>query len=396
MGSNPVAPSGTATVSSRHRPRRAAPPFRNLGELAQRAGATLAHEIAAFVASGAASERTRRANLQAFDRWSLVPRVLRDVRRVDLRTRLLGERVAAPFFAAPTAYQAAVHPSAERATARALDRAGILGIYSTLSSRSLEEIARAAPTAPRWFQLYLQPRVAASVDLLRRAERSGYRAGVLTVDAPVLGPRDVQAEGGFGLDREAPIGNGPSVRPPLRELRARPGRFEMDGSGEYSWRTFDQLREATDLPLVVKGIVSAQDAREAVRHGAQGIVVSNHGGRQLDRAVATLDALPDVVRAVGSRAEVYLDGGVRRASDVLVALALGARATGLGRPFLWALAAGGERGVTRLLDLLLSELATSLALLGQRSVAEVDRRAVRENRVSSASAGLRDLRDPTD
>lgn len=396
MGSNPVRTSGAPTVTSRHRPRRPAPPFRTLGELEQRAGDALAREAATFVASGSGSERTLRANLRAFDRWSLVPRVLRDVRAVDLRTRLLGQQVAAPFFAAPTAYQAAVHPSAERATARALDRAGILGVYSTLSSRSLEEIARAAPTAPRWFQLYLQPRLAASVDLLRRAERNGYTAGVITVDAPVLGPRDVQAEGGFALDREARVGNGPSVRPPLRELRARPGRFEMDGSGEYSWRTFDRLREATDLPLVVKGIVSAQDAREAVRHGAQGIVVSNHGGRQLDRAVATLDALPDVVRAVGTRAEVYLDGGVRRASDVLVALALGARATGLGRPFLWALAAGGERGVARLIDLLLSELATSLVLLGRRSVPEVDRRAVRENRVSFATAAARDLREPAD
>ena len=367
-------------VTSTARSAKACPPFRSLSDLAEAASAATRGALLEFVESGAGAEWTRRANLAAFDAWSLVPRVLRNVREVDLTTRLLGTPVHAPFFASPTAYQGAVHPAGERATARALGRAGILGVYSTLSSRSLEEIASAAPAAPRWFQLYLQPDLTASEELLRRAERAGYSAAVVTVDAPVLGPRDLQSRGGFALDRPVPVGNGPGIRSPARELVPREKGYALEGGAEYSWDDFERLVKGTDLPLVLKGVLRPEDAREAVRRGAKGLLVSNHGGRQLDRALPSLDALPDVVEAIGSRAEVYLDGGVRRAPDILIARALGARAAGLGRPILWALAVGGERGVERLARLLSSELATSLLLLGRRSIAEVDRTAVRENR----------------
>ncbi len=373
------------------RPRRP-PPFATISELEGVAARRTAPGVWEYVTTGAGDETTLRANREAFDRWALVPRALRNIRSVNLSTDLLGATVAAPFFAAPTARHGAIHRGGERATARALARAGLLGVYSTLSSRSLEEIASASGTAPRWFQLYLQPDLDGSIDLVRRAERAGFSALVVTVDAPILGHRDTQVRGKFAIFDQVPFGNGPHVRTPARQVDRRSGRFLVDGIADYTWETVDRLRDATDLPLVIKGILDPDDARAAVRHGARAVVVSNHGGRQLDRAVAALDALPDVVRAVGHRAEVLMDGGVRRASDILVALALGARATGLGRPVLWALAAGGEDGIARLVDLLENELAISLVLLGRGSVAEVDRSAVRKSSPELPTKGPRGSR----
>jgi 4-hydroxymandelate oxidase len=357
--------------------RTAGPGFRTLAELEQRGVARLAPAVRDYVETGAGGEKTRTANEAAFDAWSLVPRVLEDVRAVDLATAVLDHRLPVPFFAAPTAYHGAIHPDGERATARALARAGVLGVYSTLSTRALEEIADASGAAPRWFQLYPQPELDASLAMVRRAERSGFSAVVVTVDAPVLGVRDTQARRGFAIVGSLPLGNGREVRTPGRGMKGRNGHYSMEGVGEYSWAMFDQVVESTDLPVVIKGVLSPVDAQTAIEHGARGIVVSNHGGRQLDRSVPALVALPDVVKAVGRRAEVYLDGSVRRGPDVLVAAALGARACGLGRPVLWALAAGGERGVARLLELLSEEIAVSLALLGRRSMGDVDRTAVR-------------------
>jgi len=244
-------------------------------------------------------------------------------------------------------------------------------MYSTLSSLSLEEIARAAPEGLRWFQLYLQPEFAGTRRLVERAEKAGYRAVVLTADVPVLGVRDRQAEAGFAIDSSEPIGNGPEVVPPARGPTPTAAGFSLRADGSASWEIVDRLREVTDLPIVVKGVLTASDAREAVRHGACGIVVSNHGGRQLDHVAASLDALPEVVAAVGSDAEVYLDGGVRRGTDVLVALATGARAVGLGRPVLWVLAAGGAAGVSRFLEVLAEEFATAMALTGCGSLSEI-------------------------
>ena len=350
--------------------------FRTLSDLEQVAARRTAPEVWEYVQTGAGADRTQRGNREAFDRWSLLPRVLKDVQSVDLRVKVQGEEVAAPIFAAPTAYHGAIVPAGERATARAFARAGLLGVYSTLSSRSLEEIGEAAGPAPHWFQLYLQPEIARSIRLVGRAERAGFSALVVTVDAPMLGARDLQAQGGFAIVGTQPLGNGAGVRTPGRAMTRKGNRWVLEGVGEYSWRALDKVRAATDLPLIVKGVLTAADARAAVAHGASGIVVSNHGGRQLDRAVPALDALPSIVKAVGSRTEVYFDGGVRRASDLLIAHALGARSVGLGRPVLWALAAGGERGVSRLLELLLGELATSMVLLGCRSMSEVGRATV--------------------
>ena len=352
-------------------------PFRTLGDLERAAERRAKPDVWGYIAGGAGAERTVAANRAALDRWALVPRVLRRLGAVELATSFLGQEVAAPFFVAPTAYHRQVHPGGERATARAAGRLGILGVYSTLSSDALEAIASAAGAAPRWFQLYLQPEFRASVELLRRAERAGYSAVVVTVDAPVLGSRDRQGRSGFAVARSIRVGNGPAVASPPRSPPWSGGRYALDRAPDESWQTLERLGRATSLPLVVKGILGPEDARQAVRRGARGVLVSNHGGRQLDRAAASLEALPEVVAAVGARAEVYVDGGFRRGSDLLVALALGARGVGLGRPILWALAAGGSAGVDRYLRLLGGELANALLLLGRSSVREVRREDVR-------------------
>ena len=302
--------------------------------------------------------------------------MLAGIETIDLSTTVLGEPVRSPIFIAPTAYHGALHPDGEIGTARAAGGAGLLAMFSTLSSLPLEAIAAAEPRGPRWFQLYLQPEFAGSRALVERAERAGFSAIVLTVDVPVLGVRDRQARAGFAIESSVPIGNGPGVVPPARAPARTAHGYALRPDGAAGWAVLDRLREVTALPLVVKGILTAADAEEAARHGARAVIVSNHGGRQLDRAPAALDALPEVVEAVGDRLEVYLDGGVRRGSDVEIALALGARAVGLGRPVLWALAAGGEAGVARLLGLLEEEFATAMVLTGCRRISEVSRELV--------------------
>jgi 4-hydroxymandelate oxidase len=356
--------------------RRAPSSFRTLAEVEQQGRAALGPAVRGYVEGGAAEETTLRENRAAFDRWTLLPRVLEEAEEIDLSTTLLGTKVAAPFFLAPTAYQRKIHPAGERGMARAAAKAGILAVFSTLSSDPLEAIAAAEPAGPRWFQLYAQPDPEATLALARRAESAGFSAIVLTADTPLLGSRDRQGQSGFAIASPVPTGNGPHVVSPPRPFTGKGPRYRWASPNRPSWWLLGQIHATTRVPLVVKGILTPVDARLAVERGARAIVVSNHGGRQLDRVPAALDALPAIVEAVGNRAEVYVDGGARRGSDILIALALGARAVGLGRPALWALAAGGEAGVERFLELLSAELATALALLGRRSVAGVDRSAV--------------------
>lgn len=356
--------------------RRRPVPFRTLGDLEGAARRAVDDEVWDYIQGGSGAERTARANEAAFARWALLPEVLRDVRSVDLRTSLLGQVVSAPFFLAPTAYHRQVHPEGERATAAAAAGLGVLGVYSTLSSDSLEAIAATAGRGPRWFQLYPQADPDVSLGLARRAERARYSALVVTVDAPLLGSRDRQGRTGFALERAVPIGNGSNVRTPPRGPTWEGGTYGLAGAGALSWQTLGEIRRATSLPLVVKGVLTAKDALRAIEAGAKAVIVSNHGGRQLDLAAASLDVLPPIVQAVRGKAEVYLDGGVRRGSDIVVALALGARAVGVGRPALWALAAGGRAGVDRFLRMLGTELANSLVLVGRSSVRDVDRSLV--------------------
>jgi 4-hydroxymandelate oxidase len=351
--------------------------FRTLGELEETAGRRCSPAVWGYIQGGAGEERTVQRNRDAFGRWALRPRVLAGLSEIDLSTRMLRDAVSVPFYLAPTAYQGMVHPDGERGTARAASAARVLSMVSTLTSDSLEQIAAASPGGPRWFQLYLQPEFSVTQRLIERAERAGYTALVVTADAPLLAVRDRQRRSGFALDDAIPLGNGPDVRPPARELASKGGgKFAVREEATVGWEILDQLRRVTKLPLVVKGILSAEDARLAVSHGAQAVIVSNHGGRQLDGAAAPLDVLPEVVAAVGTSAEVYLDGGIRRANDVLTALALGARAVGLGRPVLWALAVDGSTGVARLLDLLTIELASVMLFTGRGSISQVDRSLV--------------------
>jgi 4-hydroxymandelate oxidase len=346
--------------------------FQTLTDLREIAEHRLSSEVWAYVEGGAGEEYTLQENHAAFHRWRLRPDQLAGIGDVDLRTTLLGRAVASPVYVAPTAYHALVHPAAEAATARAASSAGVLAMYSTLSSKSLEEIAMAAPEGPRWFQLYLQPEFSATRELVERAEKAGYSAIVLTVDAPVLGPRDRQTREGVAIRSPVPVGNGTHIVPPARGPELKNGVYEFPPDAVVTWDILERLRSITPLPLVVKGILTGADARRAVEGGARAVVVSNHGGRQLDATVPPIDALPEVVNSVGTRAEVYVDGGVRRGSDVLTALALGARGVGVGRPVLWALAAGGEEGVARFLSLLNAELAVSMMLAGRRTVAALD------------------------
>ena len=350
--------------------------FASLSDLEEAAARKLPSDVWSYVEGAAGEGATHRANHEAFDRWVVRPRLLAGVREVDLRTRLLDDSVNAPVFLAPTAYHGLIHPEGEVGTARAAAAAGVVAMFSTLSSRSVEEIGAARPLGPRWFQLYLQPTWAGTERLVRRAERAGFTALVLTADVPVLGVRDAQLKTGFAIDASIPVGSGPGVLPPSRGPERAGATYAVRDAREETWEVVDRLRNTTRLPLVVKGVLTAADARASVRHGARAVVVSNHGGRQLDRVSSSLAALPEVVAAVDGRAEVYLDGGVRRGSDVLIALALGARAVGVGRPVLWALAVGGGRGVARYLSLLATDLATAMVLAGKRSLSEVDRATV--------------------
>lgn len=347
--------------------------FLTLGDLEDAASRKVPEDVWAFVEAGAGEETTVRANRDAFHRQTLKPRSLTGVASLNLNSQLLGAPVSAPFFLAPTAYQGLVHPDAEEATARAAQAGQILAVFSSLSTRSLESISAAAPNGIRWFQLYLQPEFDGTQRLVERAEKAGYRAIVLTVDLPVLGSRDRQIRGKVAVEAPAPMGNGPDVQAPSRTPTPQGDRFVLRSETESTWEVLDRLRAVTRLPIVVKGILCREDARLAADHGAAAVVVSNHGGRQLDGAPAALDVLPEVVEEVGPGVEVYLDSGVRRGSDVVTALAMGARAVGLGRPVLWALATGGEAGVGRLISLLKIDLATVMAVTGRSDVARIDR-----------------------
>jgi isopentenyl diphosphate isomerase/L-lactate dehydrogenase-like FMN-dependent dehydrogenase len=326
-----------------------------------------------YIAGGADDELTMADNRAALRRWRLRPRVLVDVKTVDASTSFLGQPVSLPAGIAPMAFQHFADADAELATARAAAAAGVLFCLSTMSSRALEEVAEAADeagSAPRWFQLYVHRDRRRSEELVRRAAAAGYSAIVLTVDFPVAGNRERDLRNGlpypqaFGNFEVSPAEVTDGV------LAAVIGGFT---DATLSWDDIDWLRGLSDLPIVIKGILSGEDAEQAVERGVAGIVVSNHGGRQLDRLPATIDVLPEVVQAVDGRAEVYLDSGISRGTDVLVALALGARGVFVGRPIFFALGAGGEQGVSRALDLLGAEVRRDMALLGVTDPAQLVR-----------------------
>ncbi|MEK7317263.1 MAG: alpha-hydroxy acid oxidase [Candidatus Eisenbacteria bacterium] len=332
-----------------------------------------------YYAGGAEDERTLARNRAAMERWVLLHRVLVDVTTLDLATTFLGTPVTMPIALAPTAFHKLAHPEGERATARAAGSAGIVMTASTIASTPLEEIAESG-TGPMWFQLYVYKDRELARDLVERAERAGFRALMLTVDTPVLGRRERDFRNGFTLPAGVTMANFDAYGDQLKRWNLPGGMAArihdlMDQS--LTWDAVAWLRSITRLPIILKGIVRADYARRALDAGVDAIVVSNHGGRQLDGGEATILALPDVVEAVAGRLEVYVDGGFQRGSHALKALALGARGVLIGRPYLWGLAAGGEAGVARVLTILRSELSMAMALAGTPRLSDIDRSLVR-------------------
>jgi len=355
----------------------------NIFELEARARERMALQSFDYYASGANDEVTLRANRAAFERLAIAYRVMVDVSRRDLATTVLGMPVAMPMLVAPTAFHCLATPEGEVATARAAGGAGTVMILSTLSTRPVEAVVAAA-SGPVWFQLYVYRDRGATAALVRRAEAAGCRALVLTVDAPLLGRRERDVRNRFRLPPGLAVANmlpeGYGDLPPADADSGLAAYVATLLDPSLSWKDVAWLRSITELPVVVKGIVRPDDALRAAEMGAAGIVVSNHGGRQLDTSPATLDVLPEIADALaahGHAIELFLDGGVRRGTDVLKALALGARAVLLGRAILWGLAADGEAGAAYVLRLLRDELDLAMALAGAPTVKEITRDLVR-------------------
>lgn len=356
----------------------------NLNDFETAAKRRLTPMAFAYIAGGAGDERTMRRNSEAFAGIRLKPRVLVDVSRVDTTVEVLGQTLAHPILLAPTAYHKLVHPEGELATARGAAAAGATLVVSSYSTTAIEDIIEdisdlgdlgRATTQPLWFQLYVHPDRGFTRDLVLRAEAAGCRAICITVDSPVFGARNREARTGFHL----PAGISAVHLEPLGAAAQKAGHVTSDGvyspvtDAALTWKDISWLCSLTKAPVILKGILTAEDARLAIDHGAAGIIVSNHGGRNLDTVPATIEALPGVAEAVDGRITVLLDGGIRRGTDVLKAMALGAKAVLIGRPYVWGLAVGGAAGVSEVVRILRDELRAALALCGISEIARITR-----------------------
>ncbi|HEX3563355.1 MAG TPA: lactate 2-monooxygenase [Solirubrobacterales bacterium] len=352
-------------------------------ELESRARESLDDRAIAYIFGGAGSEDTMRANLDAFRRWRIVPRMLRqDLSVRDLSIELLGTTMPAPVLLAPIGVQTLLHEDGELASARAATAVGLPLITSTASATPMEQIAEAGGDGPRWYQLYWPNDDELAASLVRRAEAAGYSAIVLTVDNYLPGwkPRDLEQAylpflEGIGIAQylSDPVFRAGLEKSPDEDIGAAVGHFlGVFANPNLTWERLEWLRGTTSLPIVLKGILHPDDAREARERGVDGIVVSNHGGRQIDGAIASLDALPAVIDAVGDGMAVLLDSGIRSGADAFKALALGADAVLVGRPYLWGLALDGQNGVETVLRCLLAELDLTMALSGSTRPAEID------------------------
>jgi lactate 2-monooxygenase len=352
-------------------------------DLERRAQEALDDRAVAYIFGGAGSEDTMRANLEAFRRWRIVPRVLqRDLEVRDLSTEVLGTAMPAPVMLAPIGVQTLLHPDGELASARAAAAVGLPMITSTASATPLEEIAEANGDGPRWYQLYWPNDDDVAASIIRRAEAAGYSALVLTVDNYVPGwkPRDLEQAylpflEGIGIAQylSDPVFREGLEKSPEEDMGAAVGHFlGMFANPRLTWERLEWLRDVTSLPIVLKGILHPDDAREARERGVEGIVVSNHGGRQIDGAIASLEALPAVLEEAGEEMSVMLDSGIRSGADAFKALALGADAVLVGRPYLWGLALDGQAGVETVLRCLLAELDLTMALSGFTAVDQIE------------------------
>jgi 4-hydroxymandelate oxidase len=342
--------------------------FLTLSDFEEAARECMPHPVYEFVAAGAGDEVTLLDNQAAFDRIKLRQRVLRDVFAIDTQVELFGSNCPHPILLAPTSLQRLSHPDGEVAAARGAGEAGAIFTLSTSGTATIEECV-AASACPVWFLLYWQSDREFNRDLVARIEARGAKALMITVDTPTFGDRVRRERAGFALPDDLVT---PYYYDRNAGLRKRGSRL----MGRLTWREIEWIRSLTGLPLILKGILDPADAEEAVRIGANGVVVSNHGARNLDTLPATIDALPAVVDQVSGRAGIILDGGIRRGTDVLKSLALGATAVMIGRPYVFALAAAGAAGVARCVTLLKDELETAMALVGRRTIKELDRSAI--------------------
>ncbi|XP_019404630.1 PREDICTED: hydroxyacid oxidase 1 isoform X1 [Crocodylus porosus] len=354
-----------------------------IADFEQHAKEVLPKSVYEYYRSGADDQQTLADNVAAFSRLRLYPRMLRDVSVMDLSTCVLGQNVSMPICVGATAMQCMAHLDGETATARACRSMGTGMMLSSWATSSIEEVAEAAPDGLRWLQLYIYKDREVTKALVQRAEKAGYKGIFVTVDTPLLGKRFDDVRNRFQLP--------PYLR--MKNFETNDLAFSSEkGYGENSglavyvaqaidpsiqWKDVKWLRGLTSLPIVAKGILRADDAKEAVKHGVNGILVSNHGARQLDGVPATIDVLPEIVEAVAGKVEVFLDGGIRKGTDVLKALALGAKAVFIGRPIIWGLVYQGEEGAKEVLQMLKEELHLAMALSGCRSVKEIDRTLVR-------------------
>ena len=345
----------------------------NVADYEARAAELIEPGALGYYAGGAADERTLRRNVEAFAEWELIPRVLVDVSSVDASIELLGASLSMPLMVAPVAFQRGAHPDGEEGMARAAGAAGTTMCLSTIATATPASVAAAAPDTNRWLQLYCFKDRAVTEAILAEAVQSGFTAIALTVDAPKAGRRERDLRTGVKTEASAPavqaaVGSDVPLTP--KEV------FDLVDDS-LDWDDFAALADGCELPVLLKGVMAGADAELAIEAGAAGVIVSNHGGRQLDGVPATIDALPDVADAVAGRVPVLMDGGVRRGGDVLTALALGASAVLVGRPALWGLAVDGEAGAARVLELLKAEIELGLTLLGCRTPTDVTRRHVR-------------------
>ena len=347
----------------------ARPKFANLDELEQQVKQQLDQASYDFVAGGAGSELTLRANREAFQKIAIMPRVLTGIQQVDTSMNLLGQRLSMPIYVTPMANHGLVHPLAEVGSAQGAKKAGTLFVTPTGSNKTMEEVAGAIEDSPRWFQLYFNKDPGVNKQLLQRAEKAGYSAIVLTVDLPVLGIRDRNVRNNFTLPTDLSRPNASSERyiAATRSLQSLTAGIKDD----LSWDDYEWTRKHTVLPVLIKGILSPDDAEEAVRRKVSAIIVSNHGGRQLDTGFGAIEALRPIVERVKGKTRVLFDSGIRRGTDVFKALALGAEAVGVGRPVLWGLALDGADGAAAVLEHLKMELANVMRLAGTARLADI-------------------------
>jgi lactate 2-monooxygenase len=353
-----------------------------VAELEAAAAKILKPEALDYMAGGAGGERTMRANLEAFDNWRIVPRMLRDVSQRDLSVELLGAKLSAPAILGPVGVQELIHPDADLASARAAASLGIPFTLSTLSSRSIEEIAKAMGDATRWFQLYWGKDLEVTASMVQRAEKAGYSAVVVTLDTVMLGWRERDLKRSFlpflagkGLANymSDPAFRAKLTHPPESHPEDAIRLWtQLFANNALTWNDVAWLRQQTKLPILLKGIQHPDDARRALDAGVQGIIVSNHGGRQVDGAIGSLDALPGVVAAVAGKVPVLFDSGIRHGSDALKALALGAKAVLLGRLYLWGLAVAGEQGVREAVINFLADMDVTMGLCGIAACKNID------------------------